>query len=201
MADDAVIGVSNSSFCLTADGPAHVVLDPQGYASSRATTGLVPVAPARVLLDASGGFCVYTLEGADVIVYLTAVSRDDGARYHPVRPVRLVDTRQASVPDQHRGGSGRPLDAGGVVRFPASSWRGVPANAAVAVNVTSVEPSADGYVAAWDCSMPQPSTSVQNSRRAEAVASQTVVSSGGEICVMSATPAHMIVDLARVWVR
>ena len=146
MANDAVIGVSNSSFCLTVDGPAHVVLDPQGYDSSRATTGLVPVAPARlldtrqapastlgnseirrialpadvavgaraaavtitaigrtstgyvsaqscaqpaglsstvntrvgvavansarVLLDASGGFCVSTLEGADVIVYL-----------------------------------------------------------------------------------------------------------------------------------
>jgi len=277
VANDAVIGVSNSSFCLTADGPAHVVLDLQGYASSMATTGLVPVAPARLLdtrqapastlgngemrrialpadvavgaraaavtitaigrtstgyvsaqscaqpaglsstvntrvgvavansarvpLDASGGFCVYTPQGADVIVDLAAVFRDDGARYQPVRPVRLVDTRQASVPDQHRGWSGRPLDAGGVVRFPASSWRGVPANAAVAINVTSVEPSADGYVAAWDCSMPQPSTSVQNPRRAEAVASQTVVSSGGEICVMSATPAHMIVDLVGVWVR
>jgi len=276
-ANDAIVGVTNSSFCLTADSPAHVVLDLQGYASSTATTGLVPVAPARLLdtrqapasplgngelrrialpadvaggaraaavtvtaigstnagyvsaqscaqpaglsstvntrvgvavansarvpLDASGGFCVYTLQGADVIVDLAAVFRDDGARYQPVRPVRLVDTREASVPDQHRGWSGRPLDAGGVIRFPASSWRGVPANAAVAVNVTSVEPSADGYVTAWDCARPQPSTSVQNPRRSEAVASQTVVSSGGEICVMSATPAHMIVDLVGVWVR
>jgi len=276
-ANDAIVGVTNSSFCLTADSPAHVVLDLQGYASSAATAGLVPVAPARLLdtrhapasplgngelrrialpadvaagaraaavtamaigstnagyvsaqscaqpaglsstvntrvgvavansarvpLDASGGFCVYTLQGADVVVDLAAVFRDDGARYQPVRPVRLVDTREASVPDQHRGWSGRPLDAGGVIRFPASSWRGVPANAAVAVNVTSVEPSADGYVAAWDCARPQPSTSVQNPRRSEAVASQTVVSSGGEICVMSATPAHMIVDLVGVWVR
>ena len=276
-ANDAIVGVTDSSFCLTADSPAHVVLDLQGHASSTATTGLVPVAPARLLdtrqapasplgngemrrialpsdvargaraaavtvttigstsagyvsaqscdqpaglsstvntrvgvavansarvpLDASGGFCVYALQGAEVIVDLAAVFRDDGARYQPVRPVRLVDTREASVPDQHRGWGGRPLGAGGVIRFPASSWRGVPANAAVAVNVTSVEPSADGYVAAWDCARPQPSTSVQNPRRSEAVASQTVVSSGGEICVMSATPAHMIVDLVGIWVR
>ena len=79
--------------------------------------------------------------------------------------------------------------------------RGIPKNAALAVNVTSVEPSADGYVSVWDCAKPQPPTPVQNPRRSEAVASQTVVSSGGEICVMSATPAHMVVDLVGAWVR
>jgi hypothetical protein len=276
-ANDAIVGITNSSFCVTADRDAHVVLDLQGWVSAAATTGLSPVTPVRVLdtrrtpaspfgagemrriqlpadvvggaraaavtvtaigidnagyvaaqscaqpaglsstvntrvgvavansapvpLDASGGFCVYSLHGAEVIVDLTAVFRDDGAHYQPVRPVRLIDTREASVPDQHRGWAGRPLDGGGVIRFPASNWRGVPANAAVAMNVTSVEPSADGYIAAWDCAKPQPSTSVQNPRRGEAVASQTVVSSGGEICVLSSTPAHMVVDLVGVWVR
>jgi len=277
VANDAVVGVTNLSFCVKAQAAADVVLDLQGYAHATATTGLVPVAPTRLLdtrqspvstldpgetrrivlpadvarnaraaavtvtaigttgpgyvsaqsctqpaglsstvntrvgvavansarvpLDADGGFCVYTMQGADVIVDLSAVFRIGGASYQQVRPVRLIDTREASVPDQHRGWAGRPLDAGGVVRFPAAAWRGVPANAAVAVNVTSVDPSNDGYVAAWDCARSQPLTSVQNPRRAEAVASQTVVSSGGEICVMSATPVHLVVDLVGVWVR
>ena len=276
-ANDAVVGIENGGFCITASDTAHVVLDVQGYSSAAATVGLVPVAPTRLLdtrqrpsatltngelrridlpaelasnasaaavtitavgasnpgyvsaqscsqpgglsstvntrvgvavansavvpLDERGGFCVFAQQGADVIVDLTAVFRDGGARYQAMRPVRLVDTREASVPDQHRGLDGRPFDGGGVLRFPVAAWRGIPKNAALAVNVTSVEPSADGYVSVWDCAKPQPPTSVQNPRRSEAVASQTVVSSGGEICVMSATPAHMVVDLVGVWVR
>jgi hypothetical protein len=274
-ANTAIVAVEQRSFCVTASAAVHVVLDLQGYVSPAARTGLVPVAPARLLdtrqeaagmtagqlrriqlpsdlvgargaevtvtaigssrpgfvsvqscaqpaglsstvntrlgvavanstavpVDDGGGFCVFSHDPAQVIVDLTAVFVAGGDRYQPVRPVRLVDTRQAAVPDQHRGLGGRPLDAGATLRFPASGWRGVPSNSALAVNVTSVEPSAPGFVAAWDCASARPETSVQNPRPAEAVASRTLVSAGGEVCVYSATASHVIVDLVGVWVR
>jgi hypothetical protein len=175
---------------------------PAGESSTVNTRVGVAVANSTAVpLDGGGGFCVYAQQSAHVIVDVTAVFADGGARYQPVRPVRLVDTRQASVPDQHRGLGGRPLEANSTLRFPSARWRGIPANTALAINVTSVEPAARGYVAAWDCAQAQPATSVQNPRPAEAVASRTLVSSGGEVCVFSATASHVIVDLVGVWVR
>ena len=184
-------GYVSAQSCSQAAGLSSTVNTRVGVAVANSTA--VPV-------DDRGGFCVYAQQSAHVIVDLTGVFGADGARYQPVRPVRLVDTRQASVPDQHRGLGGRPLDGGATLRFPAGDWRGVPANSALAVNVTSVEPAAQGYVSAWDCARAQPVTSVQNPRPAEAVASRTLVSSGGEVCVFSATASHVIVDLVGVWV-
>ena len=190
------IGSSQSGYVT-----AQSCTQPAGLSSTVNTRVGVAVANSTAVpVDDRGGFCVYAQQSAQVIVDLTGVFGTDGARYQPMRPVRLVDTRQASVPDQHRGLGGRPLEAGATLRFPAGSWRGVPANSALAVNVTSVEAAAAGYLSAWDCARSQPTTSVQNPRPAEAVASRTLVSSGGEACVYSATASHVIVDLVGIWV-
>ena len=163
-------------------GRVEYVDDETGRASTRWFAGCL-----------SAGFDAVVNERANRMRYPTGPSRYTIAiglellRLTPI-PYRLVL-------------DGRPLDGEAVLRFPVAAWRGIPKNAALAVNVTSVEPSADGYVSVWDCAKPQPPTPVQNPRRSEAVASRTVVSSGGEICVMSATPAHMVVDLVGVWVR
>lgn len=206
---DAIAGARGAEVTVTAIGssrPGFVSVQscaqPAGQSSTVNTRVGVAVANSTAVpVDDGGGFCVFSHDPAHVIVDLTAVFVAGGDRYQPVRPVRLVDTRQAAVPDQHRGLGGRPLDGGATLRFPAAGWRGVPSNSALAVNVTSVEPSAPGFVAAWDCASARPETSVQNPRPAEAVASRTLVSAGGEVCVYTATASHVIVDLVGVWVR
>ena len=123
-------------------------------ATSRPPTSTVNADPARVVansavipLSADGAIDVYALEPTDVVIDLAGLFVPNDAaragRFQPVIPARLLDTRTSSGPLAPRGEI--------TVALPA----GVPADAtALAVNVTSVNALAPGYLSSRPAGTP-----------------------------------------------
>jgi len=115
-------------------------------ATSRPPTSTVNADPTNVVansavipLSADGAIDVYSLEPADVVIDLTGlfVPNDTAraGRFQPLTPARLLDTRTSSG----------TLPPGGEITVALPAW--VPADAtALAVNVTSVNAFAPGYL-------------------------------------------------------
>jgi hypothetical protein len=125
---------------------------------------------------------------------------DIGGQYHPLsQPIRLTDTRTWNA--------GRV--PGGFYINSAATWGGTinPKIRAFAVNVTATQPSAGGYLTAWNGDPDGlPNTSTVNYTRSATVPNFAVVpampcidcgSATGlpSIGVYTSTPTHIIVDL------
>ncbi|MDO8361748.1 MAG: SpoIID/LytB domain-containing protein [Actinomycetota bacterium] len=110
------------------------------------------------------------------------------ARYTPITPVRLLDTRygQGTVMARLNGGCTLVVDPG----LDASVT-------AVAVNLTAVRPVINGYVAAYPCGVEKPVSSAVQAIANRAVAGMTIVPLGadGTFCVYSHVTTDMVVDL------
>ena len=107
------------------------------------------------------------------------------ARYNPLVPQRLVDTRAAGQVT-----AGAPLTVS-VVGGP------VPAGAtAVMLNVTAVEPDAAGFLTVWPCDQTQPVVSNVNYTAGQIVPNAVAVktSATGTVCVASFAPTDVVVD-------
>lgn len=111
-----------------------------------------------------------------------------------IDPVRLVDTR---TPGQalHRFdiGARQVLD----LRTPGLVPGGVPVGAtAVALNVTAVDASVNGYVRVFPCSIPEPPTSNVNQVAGAARTNAVIVPIGdGVLCVRSSAGVDLVIDL------
>jgi hypothetical protein len=154
---------------------------------SRAQTNSnqVVVAPGT-----SGLVSVYNFSGAvDVVVDVVGWFPAGGV-FTPSNGQRVVDTRA----------NGAPLANGGSLSVPVAGNAGVPATGvtAVAVNVTAVDGSAPGWLAAWPSGQSWPGTSAVNYQRREAVSNLAFVPLGsdGKIAVRSgAASTHVVVDV------
>lgn len=98
----------------------------------------------------NGNIRFYNNEGethivADVSGWFDLGLASTGARYHPVDPKRILDTREGEGAPKARLGAGETLtlDVTGVGGVPAD---GV---SAVAVNLTAVDPSAESHLRLW----------------------------------------------------
>lgn len=112
-------------------------------------------------------------------------------RYNPVTPQRLLDTRGA-------GGMGAGSSA--ITRLVLS---GAPADAtAVAVNLTTVNTTDDGYLTAFACDRPQVDVYTLTFPAQQATPNLAVLPVGGDkaLCVWSSEEGDLIVDLAG-WYR
>jgi SpoIID/LytB domain protein len=110
------------------------------------------------------------------------------ARFEPIVPVRLVDTRDGT------GTIARPLIGGCTMRIEPE----VPAGTtAVAVNVVTVDPVAQGYVTVYPCGIPRPLTSAVQSQVSRIVSGSAIVPLGadGSFCVFSNVTTELVVDL------
>ena len=110
------------------------------------------------------------------------------ARFTPMVPVRLVDTRDGT------GTETSPLLGGCTLVVRPS----VPAGTtAVAVNFVTVDPVAQGYLAAYPCGIERPFTSIVQSRPGSIVSGSAIVSLGadGTFCVFSNTTTSVVIDL------
>ncbi len=147
---------------------------------------------ATLPLSASGKLCVYSPSNAHLILDVTGYATGRStARYTPVAPSRVMDTR---IP---LGPSGR-LQAGQTVELQLGGIAGVPVDAyGVALNVTSTDASASGYITVYPCSDERPFASnlnpVAGKTRANLVV--TALSSTGSVCLFSASPTELIVDV------
>lgn len=116
------------------------------------------------------------------------LSAAPAARYTPLEPVRLIDTRIGL------GTSRVPLGAG--CTLVVATGLGDTATAA-AVNITAIEPTAGGFVTAYSCGVARPTVSVVQALPRKVVAGMAVVplGSGGNICIYSNVAMELVVDL------
>jgi len=111
-----------------------------------------------------------------------------GASYTSLAPVRIIDTRSGL------GTAALPLGAGcTMVVDPALD----PSVTAVAVNLTSIRPTVNGYVTAYPCGVTRPVVSAIQAINGRAVAGTAVVPLGadGTFCVFSSVASNLAIDL------
>jgi SpoIID/LytB domain protein len=120
-----------------------------------------------------------------------AAPRTSPSGFSPVGPVRLVDTRDGTGTARAPLGGGCTL----VVR-PDAALVGTDATA-VAVNITSVDPAAGGFVSAWPCGVDRPFTAVLQPLPGQVVGGAAVVPMGadGSVCVFSSVTTDLVIDL------
>lgn len=153
-------------------------------------------------LGAGGAICIYSDQGADVLVDVLGWF-GGGAQpaFVGAVPLRLVDTRNAIGGPAGRlaASSQRSVPVRGVMVNVDGVARSVPADAtAVALNVTMVEAGAAGFATVWPCATPQPDASNVNFAGGATVANGVVAPIGpdGSVCVATSADAHLLVDIA-----
>ncbi|MEX2626173.1 MAG: hypothetical protein WD225_04780 [Ilumatobacteraceae bacterium] len=170
-----------------AAAPGYVVAWPCD--DERPPTSVLNVDPGRAVPNtvvvgrSSTGVCIETSASMHLVGDLMAAFGDGDVV--PIRPERLLDTRAAG--GRFSAGETRPVS--------------VPESTFVAVNVTAVEPTDDGFVTVAPCAAvgasSPPTTSSVNFRAGETVAATTVVAASmGEVCVHASTDTHVLLDLA-----
>ena len=157
------------------------------------TVNYSPGAPvsgfALIRVDPTADLCVYSYATTQIVVDLVgAFVPDRGLSMSAVGPTRIADTRIESV---------GPLAAGSVTEVDTGA-----ADGAVMVNLTVDDPRAPGYLTAWSCDDPKPSTSNLNYPAGPiAMANAAIVSLGpsGKVCVYNYSATQVIVDLTGVF--
>ncbi len=135
----------------------------------------------------------YTHLVADVAGWYSDASGPRGARYHPVVPSRLLDTREDA---------GGPVGQGRTRNLLVTGRGGVPASGASAVvlNVTVTEPTAHSHLIAYPAGRDRPLASNLNYAPGQTVPNLVIATVGqsppGEVSLFNATGnAHIVVDV------
>ncbi|WP_093787446.1 hypothetical protein [Actinacidiphila guanduensis] len=102
---------------------------------------------------------------------VTAASATTHSRLVPITPTRFLDTRNGTGAPKAR------IAAGGTVRLTVAGAHGVPASGvtAVTMNVTAVQPTANGHIIVYPDGQPQPSVSNLNYRTGDTIANLVTV--------------------------
>jgi hypothetical protein len=174
-----------------------------GYLTVFNCTTNVPVVSTLNYLDGAvpnqavvplkeGRLCLFSERDADVIVDVNGWFRggDEGTGFVPVTPARLFDTR--SNAPRLGAGEVRAIQVEGVAG-------GAPADAAaVAVNLTALDPSDFGYLRAFPCDGPPTEVSNVNFRPLENRPNSAIVptAADGTICVVSTVETGLLVDIS-----
>ncbi len=151
---------------------------------------------AAVLLGADRHLCVYSYAPTDVVLDLSGWwVPNQGWRYQPATPARLVDTRDAA-------GARSPVVgkrlAGSTFSVTVAAWPSSPlAPTAVLVNVTATDADTAGFVTVSPCGSSTPEVSSLNVGPGEVAANTATVAVGGDgtVCVYTSAAMHVVVDL------
>jgi uncharacterized protein YkwD len=143
---------------------------------------------AVVPLD-DGALCVWSYVDAHLIIDVNGyVAPSATSRFVPLDPRRLVDSRStaALVP----GSMMRIVVAGAGSPAPAGST-------AVALNLTAVDSTGDGWIRAFPCDAAEPEVSNVNVRPGGVRANSVIVpaASDGSVCLTASVTTHVIVDV------
>jgi hypothetical protein len=150
---------------------------------------------------------------ADVAGWFGPGGESAGARYHPLVPARLVDTRIPMLlwppglpgpPPGYSGGFIYPnvVQAGASVEVAVAGQGGVPAAGATAVilNVTAVDPAGIGFLTVWPTGQPRPLASNLNFLTGGSVPNLVVarLGAGGTVSIHNGSEGtvHLIADVA-----
>jgi peptidoglycan hydrolase-like amidase/lysophospholipase L1-like esterase len=154
-------------------------------------------------VDDSGSICLWSNVGTDIIVDVTGwfedLSVDD--RMVSVSPERIVDTRKGLGAPTGKLTPSNPLviDIAGVAaELPNGDAVVAPADVrSVALNITSVNATGDGYFTVWPCATDRKETSSLNFVPGKVVANGvvTAVDENGQVCVYAHKPSDLVVDV------
>lgn len=153
-------------------------------------------------VSARGTVCIYSMQSTDLVVDVSGYFATNGTRFYATAPFRFTDTREGGTPALNAGLGGAKLSAGHVLEIPMAGMRGIAANAkAVSANITAVDGSGPGWVAAYPCSGGTPSVSNVNYDQGSPVANaaELTLSATGSLCLFSYTDVHVIVDVNGWW--
>lgn len=148
-----------------------------------------PLANAAIVPLGDGRVCFQSLTDTDLVVDLNGwLTRSSTVGMVPSESGRLLDTRQP-------GASARRLAAGATISLQVVAPN--TGTTAVALNVTAVDPGADGYITVWPCSAARPLAASLNPvagvTRPNLVNVQ--VGADGKVCVYTMSPTDLVVDM------
>ena len=161
------------------------------YVAGQTVPNLVTV---RLGVDAS--VCLFSQMRTHLVADLTATYEfggGDGAV--ALAPARLLDTREPiGVPSVGK------LTGGRVLTLAVAGSGGVPAAGvdAVTMNVTAVDPAADGFATVYPCdAAARPTASNLNYVAGQTVANAVTVklSAAGTVCIFTQSTAHVVADV------
>ncbi|HET7722878.1 MAG TPA: hypothetical protein VFK43_23115, partial [Acidimicrobiales bacterium] len=186
-----------------------------GFLTTWPTGGLPPLtsslnfSPAQtvanlavVKVSAEGKISFYNGAGlggvhviADVAGWFGPEGETSGARYHPLAPARVLDTRSGN------GAPTAPLAGGTPMSLQVTGRGGVPATGVTAVilNVIAVDPVIGGYLTVWPAGEPLPLASNLNFATGQTVPNLVVakVGAGGKVSIYNGGgTAHLVADVA-----
>jgi len=159
---------------------------------------LVKANAAIVVAGAAGGVSVFVTDATDVVIdingYFAAPGGSTGLAFYPVRPCRVIDTRNGPGP------LAGPALAQGQTRaipVPASAC-GVPVNAgAYSLNLTVVPTPSPRYITVWPTGAPMPVVSALNAPTGAVTANAAIVptGTGGAINAYATNATDLIIDI------
>ncbi len=158
------------------------------------STRTQPFQPTRssVPLRAAFGILLVGLMAIGGLGPRTAHASPSVSRYHPIAPIRVLDTRYGT------GMPGGMLAPGQVVNLaiPALGGQAAAGMTAVVLNATVVAPSATGYLTIWPFGAAQPISSNLNWLPGQTVANQVVAGiGGGQISIyINNSAADLVLD-------
>ena len=147
----------------------------------------------------------------NVIVDISGYFAPGGYMATPSSPVRICDTRAATViggTDVTGGVTGQCSNTGTAldpavsatdpVTMQVTGIGGIPANAkAIIANVTAVNTTANGYLTVWNGTGSQPATSNVNWTKGDTVPNMIVsaIDSAGQVTIYASVTTNVIVDI------
>ncbi len=149
-----------------------------------------PVASAAIVPLGDGRVCFQSLTDVDLVVDLNGwLTRSSNVGMVPSEAGRVLDTRASTS-------AVRRLAAGATV-----SLQVVPPNTgttAVALNVTAVDPGADGYITVWPCNAARPLAASLNPAAGVTRPNLVNVQVGtdGKVCFYTLGPTDLVVDVS-----
>jgi hypothetical protein len=132
---------------------------------------------------------------ADVAGWFGTDGEATGARYHPLAPARVLDTRFGT------GAPTAPLAGGTPLTVQVTGRGGVPATGVTAVilNVIAVDPAVGGFLTVWPTGDPLPLASNLNFATGQTVPNLVVakVGAGGKVSIYNGGgTTHLVADVA-----
>ena len=150
---------------------------------------------AVVAIGSNQTVCIFSDKPTHLIVDSASFFAPVGGLLNPVVPDRLLDTRESV------GGWLGKLGKNQTVSFGVRDLPGMPIDVTgVLLNVTAVDPSANGFVTVYPCGSAVPTASNLNYVAGGNVANLVTVRvpADGKICIFSDQRVHLIADLQAV---
>ncbi len=157
----------------------------------------------RVGWAIAGAALMFGVTGAITMASAATETPSQGAVFHPIDPVRIMNTRPAPV---NVGTDAKPFGAGETRKLQVAGTNGIPAEAtAVVVNFTVVDTTEWSFLTVWPSGQPRPDVSNINWTGAnETIANLSTVKLGddGALSVYNAFgTTNVLADVAGYYVE